>query len=251
MDSHVARNGSDAGYYHVAIGWIECRCAARLRAGLRQIIFVAQPVVEGELGSYAPVILSEEEETRLAQAGIESGAGELLHEAGGLAQQERSDRGPCSSAAVGDGIHAGVTGGWIGESDFAGTMGAAVNALLLRAPDIGSPGNGVVAELLGEVAHPLELVLGFAQRAVATVHAERVAEVEAAISIDVEGGHTGGGGVSCAIQAQQACIERGSGTGAVRDVVRAIAIEAEAEIGDERRSDGVGVSQSQALIASV
>jgi hypothetical protein len=46
-------------------------------------------------------------------------------------------------------------------------MGAAVDALLLRAPDIGAPGNGVIAELLGEVTHPLELVLCFAQRAVA------------------------------------------------------------------------------------
>ena len=47
------------------------------------------------------------------------------------------------------------------ERHFAGPVRAAVNALLLRAADVRAPVDSVVALLLGPVADPLELVLGF------------------------------------------------------------------------------------------
>src|SRR4051812_34785119 len=64
--------------------------------------------------------------------------------------------------------------------------------LLLRATDVSSPLDRVVAELFGPVVHPLKMVFRFFQRAVALIYAQRVSEIETTISVYVERRHATG-----------------------------------------------------------
>ena len=72
-------------------------------------------------------------------------------------------------------------------------MPVAGNAQVVSAPDIGAELEGVIALNLCPVVDELILVFILNQRAIATVHAERIAETEqvVAVSVDEERRHAG------------------------------------------------------------
>ena len=61
----------------------------------------------------------------------------------------------------------------------------------------------MVPGLFGPVIDPLEMVFRFAQRAIAGIDAQRVAEVEPAIALHIERRHTAGVG-STGVQSEEA-----------------------------------------------
>ena len=127
-------------------------------------------------------------------------------------------------------------------------MGIAGDALLLGAAAVDAPFDGMVAEFLVPVIHPLEVIFGFLERAVALVDSERIAVVEPAVAVDVEGGHAAGR-YGTGVQAGQSGVEGGRSADAIGLDADAVAIEAETEIGDEGGTEGVIGSDGEALIA--
>src|ERR1700676_3133169 len=118
-------------------------------------------------------------------------------------------------------------------------VSTAVDTFLLSAADISAPLDGVIAGLFRPVADPLKLIFRFAQWAIAVIHTQRIAEVEPAIAIYVEGGHCRGVAIARAIEPHQARVQSGCRTGTVERVVRTVAIKAKAEISDQGRANAV------------
>ena len=86
LDSEVAGDAADAGDGNVPGGGIEAADATGLGGDLGQVVLPAQAVSNGELGGGAPGVLAEEEETSLADAGVEAGGGEVAVEVRRLAE---------------------------------------------------------------------------------------------------------------------------------------------------------------------
>lgn len=95
-------------------------------------------------------------------------------------------------------------------------MRVARDPLLLGSADIGAPAKCVIAPRLGPVVYPLEMVLGFLERAIALVDIEGISEAESAVRVgpvgaNVECRHSAG--FSCAqIQSRDTSIAPGSET---------------------------------------
>ena len=88
LDAHISRHAADACHNCFAGGGVKRGAAARLGCDLRQIVLIPQPEGERELGSDAPLVLSEEIETRLTEGGIEARASIVLLEISRKSQQE-------------------------------------------------------------------------------------------------------------------------------------------------------------------
>src|SRR5262249_39773629 len=125
--------------------------------GLREINFPAQAVVERQLRSDAPSVLSVEKEPFLPLGGVSTGA-DVSAEAGDVAEQQGSQ----TQAA-----RTGVRSPQLVEGQLPGAIGIAGNSQVPGFTNIGAEFVLVVAYDLGPVVDELDLVLAFGQGAVA------------------------------------------------------------------------------------
>ncbi len=126
-------------------------------------------------------------------------------------------------------------------------MGVAGDTLLLSAAHIYAKLDVVVLPLLRPVGNPLEMVLGFFERAIALVDAQRISKIKSTVAVDVKGRHAAGFRGS-GVETGKPCIAGGGGADVVRLYPYAIAEETEARIRCKRGTEGVVQPQSQALI---
>src|SRR5215831_7024611 len=127
-------------------------------------------------------------------------------------------------------------------------MGIAGDALLLGSANIDAPSECVISSCLGPVVDPLEMILCFFERAVALVDVKCISEIETAIAVDVEGRHTAGF-VSAQIQTRDTCIRSRGRADAIGIDANTVTVEAETEVGDETRAEGVGGPERETLIS--
>ena len=101
--------------------------------------------------------------------------------------------------------------------------------VLLKA-DIDAELQGVIPEIVGGIAHPLELVLLLVERAVTGVHVQRVPEIKAAGALQMKSRHAGSI-KTVEVQSRDAGVLGGRSSQAVGVHENAVAEKSEAEIG--------------------
>ena len=110
-------------------------------------------------------------------------------------------------------------------------MVTAIDAGGLRAAYINAPLDGVIARLFAPIVYPLKVVLGFAERTVALVDVQPVAEVESAIAGHVKSWHATGV-ASATVEADQSGITRWIESEAAWPYSNPISIRAKSDVGN-------------------